>query len=125
MNIMTERKILSYLRQFGYNLLKVEGQNWYKITGNDIYGYIVLSGFYRENRQSPYIYVDHKDCFDKESKCPLSMRLPLDDQELDYLAERLRFWGSKKGFEISNNFQHELYDNNEYPRKLKVNKRRS
>lgn len=111
------KMILTYFKRLGYDTKKVDGQEWYKITGNDIYGYIVLDNFYRETRDYPYLYADHVDCFDKENKCPISIRLPKTPAELEYLAERLRFWGSREGFKITNSFDHHNYDSNEYPRK--------
>lgn len=110
------KMITSYLNKLGYSVNKLEGEDWYSMEGNGIKGFVILNGFYRDTRDYPYLHADHVECFDKESKCPLSIRLPKNTAELQHLTERLRFWGSPEGFEISNNYEHEKYDTNEYPK---------
>jgi len=56
------------------------------------------------------IAADHVDCFDKWSKCPLVMRLPVDGLEL---LKHLQYLGSPEGYQISNNY--EYFDKNPWP----------
>lgn len=120
MKIIQLKDIKDYLFKMGYDIITIEKGKILKIEGEGIKGYIVLSNFSREEWDFPYIYVDHKDCFDKESKCPLRLPLPVTRKQLEYLAERLRFWGSPEGFKISDEFEHEKYDT-KYPTFMTVN----
>jgi hypothetical protein len=55
------------------------------------------------------IYVDNAKCFDKISRCPFSMKLPT-AKHFEYYICRINFWGTKKGFDISNKYKFELWD---------------
>jgi len=49
------------------------------------------------------IAADHVNCFDKWSKCPLIMELPVDGEEL---LKHLKFLGSDEGFRISETYEY-------------------
>lgn len=91
------------------------------VTGNNIYAAFCESHsqydiFASVRYMNGGIAADHSDCFDKWRKCPLKLPLPTSQREMDYLLERLKYWGSKKGREASNEFE---YDAEEYPFRTK------
>jgi hypothetical protein len=107
-------ELVRFLRKHGYSIdIQVYG-NSYKaamVTGNNI-----RAGFCTPSRQvytyiNNRIAVDHVACFDKWSKCPLIMELPVDGEEL---LKHLKYLGSEEGYKISNEF---LYcdGNNPWP----------
>lgn len=89
-----------------------------RVTGKGIF-----AGFctkhYDNHTNSSYaeingkISADNLQCFDKWSKCPLSLDLPSNEVEMNFLIKRLEYWGSEQGFNSSNNFD---YDMDEYPK---------
>lgn len=56
------------------------------------------------------IAADNDRCFDKWSKCPLVMKLPVD---YETLTKALTHLGSNEGYEISNSYSY--LDDNPYP----------
>jgi hypothetical protein len=60
------------------------------------------------------IAVDHKKAFDKWRKCPFVHPLPQSEKDIAYIIERLKFWGSDEGYEISNFYQWEKWENPSY-----------
>lgn len=81
-----------------------------KVTGKGIFARFCTQNadFY------PYlnerIAADNAECFDKWSKCPLVMKIPVN---YDELKKHLKHLGSKEGYEISNSYAY--LDNNPYP----------
>jgi len=57
---------------------------------------------------------DNTKCFDKWSKCPFSLPLPITQLEYKYILKNLRFLATKKGYKLSNNY--DLPWIKEYPR---------
>jgi hypothetical protein len=70
------------------------------VTGHHIRG-LIYNGI---------VVADNKHCFDKPSKCPLHLQIPLTQQQIDWLMSRLLFWGTKKGFKSSNRYEFEKWD---------------
>ncbi len=56
------------------------------------------------------IYADSKKCYDKPSKCPLILPLPISERQYKWLLERLKFWASAEGFKLSNNYEYDYFD---------------
>ena len=80
------------------------------VTGNGIRGAFSEYNVDFNPNISNRFSADNAKCFDKISRCPLAMNLPLD---LDVLMKHLTHLGSKEGYRISNNY---LYlENNPYP----------
>lgn len=52
-------------------------------------------------RLQGYLVADRDDLFDKLWKCPLSVRLPFDEADVE---KYLKFLASEEGFEYSNQF---------------------
>lgn len=80
-------------------------------------------GFCTFNNNSSYCYIDdricidHIKCFDKWSKAPVSLPLPKNVQELNFLLEEMAFLASLKGKMFSNNFDYKIVY--EYPADFK------
>lgn len=104
------------------NLVNVLKENGYevKVTKENIYDFAhfkgkgVIGGFateHDENHLDAHYYyngvvtVDNAKCWDKASKCPLHLNIPSNDEEMSHLLKRLEFWGSKAGYEASNDFE--------------------
>jgi hypothetical protein len=47
---------------------------------------------------------DNVKCFDKWSKCPFSLPLPLNQKELNYILKKLKFLATNKGYKLSNSY---------------------
>lgn len=68
----------------------------------------ILAGFCTPNEDS-YKYINNRisadniDCYDKWSKCPLGMNLPVDGDEL---LKHLKWLGSPEGYEHSLNYSY-------------------
>lgn len=94
-----------------YKFAKIDGKN---ITGG------FCSKHDENNINSSYSYIngkisiDHKDCFDKWSKCPLVLEIPSNKGQMNYLLKQLEFWGSDEGYKISNQYEFEQWVNS-YP----------
>lgn len=68
----------------------------FTITGNKVYG------FYRVyNDGSTKLSIDHKDLFDKASRCPIKIRAPKTDKETAFVLEKMRFCATDEGYKIS------------------------
>lgn len=114
-NMMNFDELVDALRSDGYDVkVSIEtGDIQYafaQVTGKgitagfceyapDIYPYIA-------NR----IAADNSRCFDKWSKCPLVMQLPVD---YPVLKSHLQHLGSQEGYDISNDYSY--LDSNPYP----------
>ncbi len=100
------------LRKNGFEIKKfilLDNGYSYRISGNYIKGFIY----------DLKIIADNKRCFDKPSKCPLQLELPRNQQEIDYVINRLLFWGTKKGFKLTNRYEHDTWNLN-YPKDLGI-----
>lgn len=117
------QKLLQRLENEGYLVIRKESTelyDFYIIKSKNIKG-----GFCTKhdenNLNASYenlngnIVVDHVECFDKWSKCPMTLSIPQNDFELDYLIERLIFWGSEDGYKVSNEYECEKWDKS-YPK---------
>lgn len=86
-----------------------------------ISGHNIRGGFCSKTDDivNPYIdekiAADHKGCFDKWSKCPISLPLPTNRKEWNFLRDKLQFLGTKEGFELSDSY--EMRNINEYPKR--------
>jgi hypothetical protein len=106
---VTIDEMVVMLRKANYDVAS-EGDDCYKITGHGIYGFLGK----REDEGPVKLYIDHKGCFNKATQCPLQVPLPRNERQINWLFERLTFWGTKSAYKISNEYQFELYDK-EYP----------
>jgi hypothetical protein len=113
-------------------LIKALEHNKYKVTKttrsqkNHIYdfyeiiGNCIIGGFCTPHDENSIwasyesingkIAIDHKTCFDKWRKCPLILPLPENEKQIDWLMDRLKFWGSEEGCRISDEYEMELWD---------------
>lgn len=47
---------------------------------------------------------DNLKCFDKWSKCPFSLPLPINQKQLNYILKKLKFLATNKGYKLSNSY---------------------
>lgn len=102
-----------YIIELEYDEDYQDGTVFAEIKGNKIYAGMALcteddDKVYRHLRNR--IAADHKGCFDRWSKCPLIMKLPVD---YDELLKHLKHLGSKEGYRISSSY--EYLTDNPYP----------
>lgn len=103
------------------NLVNVLRENGYdvEITKEEIYDFAyfvgkgVMGGFATEHDENHlevhYYYngivtADNAECWNKPRQCPLKLRIPSNEDEMEHLLNRLAFWGSTEGYEASNDF---------------------
>jgi hypothetical protein len=113
--------LVTALQEKNYKVIKTprserkEIYDYYDIKGNCIKGGFCTS-HPADSLWASYealngkIAVDHKDCFDKWRKCPLILPLPTSIIQLDWLMNRLLFWGTAEGYLYSNQFEYDKYD---------------
>jgi hypothetical protein len=95
-------------------LTRRPGYDFYQIKG-----LCIMGGFCTPvvNKEMVYpeingkIAVDHKKAFDKWRKCPFVHPLPQSEKDIKWIIERMKFWGTDEGYEISNTYQWEKWDN--------------
>jgi len=119
--VITIKDVVDKLKENHYTVVKSERKlyDFYRISGYGIRG-----GFCTQHDNTNddllnhsnswlngYVVIDNKNCFDKWSKCPLWIPIPETKQELDFLIERLKFWGSEEGFKASDEYNTDLWDN--------------
>ena len=113
---MGELGILKNLRdrllKDGY-ITSLENKNTYyylKITGQDIFGGACTSS---DDSINTYlkgkISVDRKDCFDKYSKCPISLPLPQNKEQMDFIIDKLKWLRSDEGYKSSDEYEFEKW----------------
>lgn len=100
--------LVKALQKSGYKVTvkKEDGYTFANIKGGHIY-----AGFCSPTTsKGVYTYIngkisaDHKECFDKWSKCPLNLPLPENEEQMDFLLKQLIFWGSPEGYKKSNEY---------------------
>ena len=113
--------LVTALQQKKYIIIKTprserrEIYDYYDITGNCIKGGFCTSHS-ADSLWASYeslngkIAIDHKKCFDKWRKCPLILPLPTSIIQLDWLMNRIAFWGTDKGYQLSNQFERDQWD---------------
>jgi hypothetical protein len=109
------KKLVKFFRELNYKIetkfvwKSLKHPYWFaKITGRSIFG-----GFCEPVEDTldcnwfvnGRIAFDHVKCFDKWSKCPYSLELPLIMQELKYVVDQMKFLRTKEGFKKSNEFE--------------------
>jgi len=50
------------------------------------------------------IAFDNEKCFDKWSKCPFSLPLPVDEKQMKYILKQMKFLATNKGYKLSNSY---------------------
>jgi len=55
------------------------------------------------------IAADHRDCFDKWSRCPLVLPFPKNEAQIKFLLHQLELWATKKGYTLSNKYHTETW----------------
>jgi len=114
-------KLASWLKSHGYYVKREESlahsyrfngrhfdvggySSWY-IMGKNIRGCFCTPNNSSYRCLNGYIALEHKDAFDKWSRCPTYLRV----STIDYgvLEKQLRIVGSQEGFEASNSFEGE------------------
>lgn len=130
-------KLANWLRSHGYFIKREEStphsyhfggrsfdvggySSWY-ITGKNIQGCFCTPNNSSYRCINGYIAIEHKDLFDKWSKCPIYLRV----STLDYnvLESQLGLIGSQAGFELSNKFEGEDVFVDEYEEDKNVNQK--
>ncbi|AVM24286.1 hypothetical protein [Bacillus pumilus] len=53
------------------------------------------------------ISADNSRCFDKWSKCPVSLPMPKNKEEMTFLFDKLEHLGTDEGYEKSNSYNYE------------------
>jgi len=115
------QKLVEFLKDLGYSIKttfvepwedKRRPGYWYaRIDGKSITG-----GFCELNHSGCYVHVngriafDHVKCFDKWSKCPVSLELPQTMKDFEYIVDQLKYVGSEEGFEKSNSYDLNIRD---------------
>lgn len=125
-NLEYFNNLVERLKKEGYTITlennehKKEQYIFARITGKSIYG-----GFCNKiNSDEIYTYlngkiaIDHEDCFDKWSKCPLNLEIPTNEEQMQYLLKQLEFWGSEEGYDLSNIYEFDRWISS-YPEELK------
>lgn len=117
--------LIDKLKSVGY-MIELDSKETYKfayIKGNCIAGGVWYGnddlvmdrlGLYGP-RYKNMIVVDHKNCFDKWSRCPLKVPVPENDKQMEFLLKELAFWGTDEGYKISNEYDFDRYIK-EYPK---------
>jgi hypothetical protein len=78
----------------------------HRITGYGVCGWYI--GLYNEEHHAPgYIFLDNAECYDKISKCPVTLQLPISAGDL---FKSLKQIGSPAGLLISNTFSYHNTD---------------
>ena len=101
--------LVEFLTKAGYSVSVIEyKEDGYRFAHINDENKHIRAGFCTETPKcysflSNRIAADHWDCFDKWSKCPLVMRLPLDG---DLLLRCLTWLGSKEGYEWSDSYSY-------------------
>lgn len=114
--------LLDALRDNGYKVT-VESKDEYDmaiIEGNGIFGGFATKHdsqtLYATNIQfNGKITADNDSCWDKPSRCPLTLSIPQGKHQIEFLLKQLKFLGSKDGENASNEFRYEEFAN-DYPR---------
>lgn len=110
-------KLVNALKSAGYEV-EVKKHEIYKcasLSGNGIRG--VFGTAHEENHLYSNYYIndkivaDNDSCFDKPRNCALQYYIPEKDEDINFLLERLKYWGSSEGYELSNDFN---YDQGNY-----------
>jgi len=114
MIIKTFDELVTLLKEHEYTV-EVTKHRYYKfckVTGNNIIGGFSTKAKCVYQDISNAICVDHINCFDKWSKCPIKISFPL---ESSVLLEYMKFMGTIDGFKNSNSYDY--LDNDLYPYK--------
>lgn len=110
------KKMVEFLKNQGYFIKTQFVQPWSdkRLSGYwyaRIDGKSITGGFCEPNNSGCYVQIngriafDHVKCFDKWSKCPVSLELPETMKDFLYIVDQLKYVGSKEGYEKSNNFE--------------------
>lgn len=113
---VTIKELIEFLKNAGFSISAAQG-GWL-ISGRDIDGIIFDLDWDWQ------LAVDHVDCYCKPSKCPLQFKMlemqpeySSNQEFLDSLLEKLKFLGTKEGYEISNSYGY--FQNNPFDMKRK------
>lgn len=75
------------------------------VTGNGIMaGFHEKSNNYKNSHINGKICADNEKCFDKWSKCPVELRLPVIKSEYEYLEFILKWLNTEEGYKVSNEY---------------------
>ena len=85
---------------------------YYEVTGKGIYAGFCTSHEHGHKYIRNSFAADNEACFDKWTKCPLVVKLPLTKEDKQILLRLLKHLGSKEGYELSNSYGY--LDNNPY-----------
>lgn len=118
------KDLVKFLRKHNYEVRISEKGCFARISGKNVFG-----GFHRTSDEVyPYINnkiaFDHLGCFDKWSKCPFCFPIPANDEQRNYVLEKLEFVGTQEGFDMSNSYEIQKWEE-DYPKKLKIKKGKS
>ena len=107
-------ELVNRLRKEGYAIELAEKNEWYfwEVAGNNIVGGFATTHDDLYQAISGQISLDHKDCFDKWSKCPIILPIPTNEKQLDFLIEQMKYFGSDEGYDVSNEYDWEEYITN-------------
>jgi hypothetical protein len=114
-----EKLFFERLKKEGYIIEQFENTpKQYAIKGNCIYGFINTNINSTTFWTDGMIVIDHKNCFQKTSRCPCCIYIPQTEEKIEYIIQQLKFWGTDEGFKISNEYEENKWIN-EYIKKIK------
>ena len=102
---MSLKELVKWFKKQGYTLDR--STNGYAVTGNGIRGVIWYKPF-ESRTDDRQIQLDRTDCYDKPSKCPISLPLPATPEQLDFLKSKIDWLKTPEGYDVSNELD---YDN--------------
>ena len=99
--------ILYQLKNAGkYNVNRKD--NRFIITGYGVQGYIDNP---YDNPEDFYLFVDCKRLFDKYSKCPIQVKLPLTGEQFVYVLSKMQWLNTEEGYNASKTYSKEQWLN--------------
>lgn len=118
--VKRENTNLTTYRAGNYKSVTNPYSSWY-IAGKNVRGCFCTPNNSSYRCLNGYIALEHKDLFDKWSKCPIYLRI----SSLDYnvLQSQLVLIGSQNGYDLSNKFEGEDIFVDEYEEDKNVNKK--
>ena len=112
--------LVLFLENEGYNV-KVNNDGQYSVLLLETSTFI-LGAATESDEVNQYlsgkVALDHVDCFDKWSKCPLNLPLPSTQTQYNFLKEQIEFWSSPEGLNVSNDYQTDKWVR-KYPKEIR------
>ena len=106
-----------FLKHLGYVGFKLISREEYssktnvvlKLKGHGLQIYMFENPIYESGNQR--IFIDREDCFDKFSKCPIKIPVPVNLAQANELLRKMEWLTTEEGFVASNEYEHEKWMN--------------